>query len=312
MNININKSFKIKLALYLLLVALFILWLLFSNYIISLQAQSRLRPDDFSDELTKQGYSAIDTIVVNDESILEDLSMSGWAFIPTLEDNHKREVQLVFISSDNTYSVDLLLVDRPDVLRAYRTMFGDEYTKAVGYEVEFSTANMKNGIYDVYFYCKENDINFGLVSTGKKFLKQGKTFTEYIFESEQVDGLISQTDLIYSSVDTVSSNNSILEISGWGFVENTDCENQEVYVKIDNGMESKTYTTEQRSRPDVAEAYENEQYARSGYVAKIPLEQVKAGNYQLELFVKNGDAVASAIKGTIQITEDGAVTHTKV
>ena len=90
-----------------------------------------------------------------------------------------------------------------------------------------------------------------------------------------------------------------------------DSAEQEVYVKLNNGVDNRTYTTEPKERMDVAEAYGNEQYVLSGYVAKIPLEQVKAGNYQLEVFVKNGDTVASTIEGTVQITEDGTVAYTK-
>ena len=131
------------------------------------------------------------------------------------------------------------------------------------------------------------------------------------FESEKVENLIAQEDLVYSSVDLVSNNNTMLEIVGWGFIENMDCSQQTVYVKLDNGTESETYTTEQKTRSDVAESYKNEQYAASGYSAEIPLEQLGAGSYQLELFVKNGDTIASAIKGTVQIAEDGTIMYTK-
>ena len=313
MNISTNKSRLRKIWIYFLIVILFIAWLQLSNDIMARLSGKYLKPlssEDFADLPVKEGYSAFDKIVANENSIFEELSILGWAFVPTLEDNSQREVQLIFMSEENGYSIELSSVSRAEVVHVFSDMFGENRTDFIGYEVEFSTANMKDGIYSAYFYCKENDTDFGLVDGDKKFIKEGKSFSEYIFQSEEAENLVAQKDLVYSVVDKVSGSDSTLEIVGWGFIENMDCSQQTVYVKLDNGTESRTYTTEQKTRSDVAKSYKNEQYAASGYRAEIPLKQLGAGSYQLELFVKNGDTIASAIKGTVQIAEDGDVSYT--
>ena len=90
-----------------------------------------------------------------------------------------------------------------------------------------------------------------------------------------------------------------------------DCSQQEVYVELTNGAGSSVYTTQQKDRPDVAEAYKSERYTQSGYIASIPLELLEAGQYDVEIFIKNGERVARVSAGTIQLLEDSTVSYLK-
>lgn len=309
MNININKYRKI--ILYILFLLFFILWMLFSNSFFASFSPDQLtsRQESEYKSLTKVGYGIVDNIVQNDTSLIEDISMSGWALIPTYLSNASREIELVFISKENTYSVNAHLKSRPDVFVVYSDIYGDQLSDLLGYEVEFSTATMKNGIYTLDIYCWENEQDYGLVHTGRKFIKQGTTFKEYIFQSEAITQLTPNEDLTYGVIDIISVVDSFAEITGWTFLEDVDSSQQEVYVQLTSSSDSKVYTTEQKARTDVAAAYENELYTQSGYTARIPMDQLAAGSYHLEILVKFDNRIASAAKGTMTINSDGTVTY---
>lgn len=311
MNININKYRKI--ILYILFLLFFILWMLFSNSFFASFSPDQLtsRQESEYKSLTKVGYGIVDNIVQNDTSLIEDISMSGWALIPTYLSNASREIELVFISKENTYSVNAHLKSRPDVFVVYSDIYGDQLSDLLGYEVEFSTATMKNGIYTLDIYCWENEQDYGLVHTGRKFIKQGTTFKEYIFQSEMTTQLTSNEDLTCGVIDTASAVDSFLEITGWAFLEDVDSSQQEVYIQLTSSSGSKTYTTESKTRADVAKSYENELYTQSGYIAKIPMDQLETGSYDLEIFVKSDSRIASIAKGTIHLLEDGTVSYTR-
>ena len=73
--------------------------MLFSNSFFASFSPDQLtsRQESEYKSLTKVGYGIVDNIVQNDTSLIEDISMSGWALIPTYLSNASREIGLVFI-----------------------------------------------------------------------------------------------------------------------------------------------------------------------------------------------------------------------
>lgn len=299
-----------KIILYVMVCVLLCLWLLFSNNLIAKLSGSDLKKDHMENyaESTIPCDVHIDSIYIGGD-LAQICAIKGWALGEATADNQERYTKYVFISDDEVYSVDATLSERTDVVAVYRDVLPEETSIELGALASFSPIIMKNGIYELYAYCWENEQEYGIVSTGMKFLKNGKTFEEYSFQSEETDVKDAQEKLAYYALDGISSSDMNLQIFGWGFLENMDCEDQEVYVRLISETESRTFTTEQRTREDVARAYENELYQESGFGAVIPLDQLESGSYRLELLLKNGDRIAGATKGTIEISEDGTVAY---
>lgn len=312
---NINKKKVLKYAIYLLLVILFFFYLKFSNNIFASLAGSELAADDFENyqQSTATGQAHFDTFTIG-EDIFQISYLGGWAFCDTKEDNENRSSTLLFVSEDNTtYSIDAQLNERADARSVYSELLPANSTLKLGVMASFSPIIMKPGIYDLYVYCWENDHDYGLINTGKKFIKQGSSFKEYVFQSEEIPSLAPNEDLPYSRVDTASALGSSIEISGWAFIENTGCDQQDVYIRLTNDSFDKTYTTEQKTRTDVAEAYENDLYIQSGFTAMIPADQLETGSsYSLEIILENGEQIASKGHGGIIIHGDGIVTYGNV
>ena len=126
-----------------------------------------------------------------------------------------------------------------------------------------------------------------------------KLFEKYQFQSQQTEYLTAQEDLYRCSADNATIEGLQIQIDGWAFLEGTDCAEQEVFVQLTGENGTKTFTTESRERADVAEAYGSDGYLESGYLARIPVEELEEEAYTLELFVKNGDQLAGFVWGQL-------------
>lgn len=300
-----------KRLIYILFYLIFGLWALFSNLIIANVLGISLQREDFETykNSTTDVVVAIDSISIG-EDIFQTCMLAGWAVGSSGTDNINRHTKYIFTSGANTYSVEAELNERPDIRSIFASTLPENSTYDLGAIAAFTPITMKDGVYDLYVYCQENTQDYGISYTGKRFLKAGKSFSEYIFQSEEIQSITAKELLTNSAVDDVQIADNMLEISGWGYIDNMDCMQQKVYVQLDNGTAQKTYTTEKIDRPDVAKGFGNQQYTLSGYRTKISLEDLVAGTYQLGLLVKNGDTIAGTIKGTVQIDEDGDVSYT--
>lgn len=311
MIINTN-NLKGKHILYIVCCLLFLLYLLFSDAIFARLAGSSLRKDHIENynNGTAQGHAYIDSFTVGTD-LFQRSSINGWAMCETDQNNDNRFTKFIFVSEENVYSVEADLWERGDVRNVYADSLPENTSIDLGAQAMYSPILMANGIYELNVYCWENEQDYGLIKTGLKFRKDGRVFEEYIFQSEETDPLSAGEELKHCAVDIVSASNSVLEITGWAYLENQDCNSQEVFVQLTNDSGSKLYTTESKSRPDVSEAFDNVLYENCGYTAKIPVEQLEPGTYSLEVFLRHGERIASASKGTLRIKADNVVTYKK-
>jgi len=234
-------------------------------------------------------YFTIDRINIFDE-ILENISFYGWAFCETKQANLDKDVWILLKSEKYCYYVKASIMEREDVYDVFynsKTIFGKNH----GFICEFSSLAMKNGIYKLYIYCKENEENYGSVDTGLMFKKDSQGINKYSWQSSPRD--VSETTSdgnIESYIDSsFFTDEGYLEISGWAFVEGLDATNQSVYVRLkyDDGTKM-TYDTLSISRPDVGTAFNNELYNNSGFRAKIPADKVQDENVKIEILISNG------------------------
>ena len=299
-----------KRLLYALAWVAFAGWLAFSNQIIAFCQENTAKKSDLStfEADSKNTFAAID-VFNSATGLSEKAYLSGWAYCVTKHPNDERETWLIFVSDEQTYAVQSEVTERFDLVDLAEQTFGEEHSIFLGMRAEFSTAAMKDGIYTLYVYCRENEFDQGLVKTAEKYVKQGKLFEKYQFQSQQTEYLTAQEDLYRCSADNATIEGLQIQIDGWAFLEGTDCAEQEVFVQLTGESGTKTFTTESRERADVAEAYESDSYLESGYVARIPAAELEAGSYTLELYVKNGDRIAGTEKGTLQISEDGTAAY---
>jgi hypothetical protein len=128
------------------------------------------------DKLSDDIHFNVDAYNQN-QDILYTAEFTGWAFMPFLQDDSKKDIKLIFVSGEHRYEVETELQERFDLRQVLLDNGISGYKH--GFITKFSTLQMKNGTYKLYLFCYENDNTFGMVDTGRVYVKSYRTFSEY-------------------------------------------------------------------------------------------------------------------------------------
>lgn len=126
------------------------------------------------------------------EDLFQTVTNSSWdyAFCESDYPNPDKRVELIFHSQEVTYGVPCGVSTLEHKESNYPQI--DQYNDFNGISTTFSTANMKNGVYQLYLYVYENQHNFGLVDTEMEYVKHYDSFSRLI---EFDDFLAQEQDL---------------------------------------------------------------------------------------------------------------------
>lgn len=279
---------------YISVLVVFAFWMIFSNtIIISLSGlRNPHKISTWGDRINKNVNYFVDAIQPLN-SITDSFTIMGWAFVETEEDSPNRYTSVILKSESNCYEIMCENVFRVDVVRTFQNtkMLGSEN---LGFGTNFSTINIEDGIYNIFIYCKENEVDYGIADTGMQFEKKKDMCEYYKWRSRAIENQlnISEQDSVFHCVDSVIAQDDRIEIWGWIFAENQDCTQQQVYLELTNEDNVvKQYTTKSCSRQDVMNAYKNEKYKESGYAASILSDNIPNGIYNLRILLECGGKV---------------------
>lgn len=172
---------RIKVS-YFIFWLLFILYLARANDIVLGFEDVKTQKINFGDlQRNSEVYCSLDSCEYIG-GVLENVYFQGWAYCETEYDNEDKQINLIFksIDSDLCYRVQNNAQSRDDVYGAFR----DEkkiYNGMNGVECQFSTVDIKEGIYEYYVEVIENEYNYGIKNTGLKLCKTGN---EFVFVEE--------------------------------------------------------------------------------------------------------------------------------
>ena len=281
---------KIKLYSYFGILLLFLIYLFSVNNWISLFFGDTVLQTAKFDAFEKKDpvNFAVDTLDYGN-NLKETLTLNGWAFCETDQGNTEKEITLILKAGDRCYAIHPTVTNRKDITDAYsgsKKITGTNH----GFKSTASTVNMKNGLYDLYIYCKENDANYGLIKTGVKLEKNGTRLSRYEGVSLQQSSISENVNgkNVQSVIDSVSlSGAGDLQVNGWAFVEGVDSAKQSVYLHLKyEGGKNATYETEKTTRSDVGKAFGSSQYDNSGFKANIPSNELQDGNITIDILVR--------------------------
>jgi len=290
------KIERIKLKAYAVFMLLFLLYLLFADRIILSKINnytSSLYTIDFDEiKSNTDAYYSFEKLEILD-GMFNQVYFVGWAYCETTMDNSNKKVYLVFKGDGIDYISDysLAINRRPDVQLA----FPDKkvFNARNHFTGEFSTIIMKNGSYDLYLYVEENEFNYGLVNTGKKFVKDYRGFRKYEPQIIENKPDIQICDSMKYSIDSNKSEGEFLAISGWAFIEGKESKNQYIYLEIKDVDGNKfTMETNQYQRLDVGTYFADDRYNTSGFSTNIPLNLISS-DYTIRVIVENDGVFAS-------------------
>lgn len=294
---------KKRFLLYLFTMLLLLFWLFSSNLIIANLSGATVPQKIYdTEQLIKDNvYYGIDTIqTIN--NLTEWMSVSGWAFVETKNEITNKQVSLVLKKENISYQADCNLFPRSGLREILSdSLKTDIQENILGFSVDISTIMMEDGIYDLYIYCKENEENYGMANAdyggsdvGIQVEKRGSKLECYAWKSKSQNDLlqITQEELAVGAVDSAEIVDDRLNIWGWVFVQNKNCDSQNVYLELinDEGQICQ-YETKSAIRTAVVSEYHNEQYKNCGYRTSIPLGNLPDGQYKMRVLVENNEEI---------------------
>lgn len=295
-----------KLIAYIIILLFFLSYLVLATNIVSIIMPNSVKKVNINIDALKKDpvLYTLDRIEYLDD-FYGNIQLSGWAFCETLEDNSEKEIWFIFKSEKSTYMFENEL-QSSEITSVFNSIY-DIRGKNHRFGNTLSTAVMKNGLYKIYIYCKENNENYGLVDTNIMIKKDSSGICEYVWHSSPQN--ITETEIGANTICTIDSvtttDDGYTQIVGWAFTEGLDTNNQSVYVRLtyEDGN-SVTYDTQSISRPDVVTAYKSQLYNNSGFTAIIPKDELQDGNIQIDVLVKNGDSIYLAEKKYVYVYND--------
>lgn len=120
-------------------------------------------------------------------------------------------------------------------------------------------------------------------------------------------------DIKYSFWPFTTDGHTVVDISGWAFIEGQDSENSQVFIVLKSANRTYIFDTTVLVRRDVTEALQelNVNLDYSGFKAIIPITKIENGEYIVGIYIRKGDIEAlqytnkaiTKSKGTIELTE---------
>lgn len=314
---KMKKRRIIFIVIYLIGMSAIVGWICISNKIISkINNKEAIREVDFEterdfylqDHIYYVAISNVDYIRY-DGGMFDKLSVSGWAFCETEEDNSNRKVSFLLKSTDKCYEIIPYIAIRTDVpinVPVDLNRPDMKISSNTGYVRQFSLVDVMNGTYDLYLCCWENDTNHGMADLLYQLEKKEEDVSIFIWHARELDTLlgITQAEQTIGYLDKVAILDDYIVVYGWEYVPNKNCDTQKVFVELTdiNGI-SKQYEARMLTRADVAKVYNNPYYAQSGYQSNIPLSDFSDGKYIVRILVENEGEVCQSKEYKMQIKE---------
>lgn len=312
-----KKRSIIFIIIYLIGMSAIVGWICLSNKIVAkINNKEAVREVDFEterdfylqDHIYYVAVSNVDYIRY-DGGMFDKLTVNGWAFCETEEDNTNRKVSFLLKSMDKCYELIPYITIRADVPMNVPVDLNRPDMKInsnVGYARQFSLLDVKNGTYDLYLCCWENDTNHGIADLLYQLNKQEENVDIYIWRAKALDALLEVTQDIQTIgyLDKISTLDDYFVVYGWEYIPDKNCSSQEVYVEItDIDGTAKQYAAKMLTRADVARLYNNPYYAQSGYQSNIPLSDFTDGKYIVRILVENEGEIWQSKEYKMQIKE---------
>jgi len=306
--------FSKKKICYFAICIIFILLLILSNKIIAAIIQDNVKKSNINIENYKKDivYYGLDEISYYND-LYDSFFIRGWAFCETVLDNSQKEIWILLVNDKATYARELNLNNN---IYIYDKFHSEYNIKGMNHGIysTISTVGVKNGIYKIYIYCKENNENYGLIDTGKMIKKDNRGISEYVLHASAHD--IKETEIgKYANcyIDSaLITDEKYLQLTGWAFTEGQNTANQYVYVRLKYAYDkSMTFDTQNRLRVDVGHTFKSHLYDYSGFSTLIPIEILKDGNIEVEILVRNGKSVYLGDKSYVFNVKDNSLKLSK-
>lgn len=238
-----------------------------------------------SKEYMSSGYInyGLDEFRLSSDTIKEDFSFIGWAYLASRDTNDNRRVKIFLASEKNSYELEASTYLRKEIFYMNRDMVKGDNAK-FGFGVSFSTIPIKDGLYKIGIYIEENPNEKGFIWIPQTYEKKNnKHFFNNNKLVENINALSS--DKIQYSIDDIDIEKGIL--TGWIFKDGFNCDEQKVYIQIiKNNGERYTFDAISYGRIDSKLTTPIDMYINRGFKCFLPKDIILDSSSKIEVLVK--------------------------
>ena len=206
------------------------------------------------------------------------ISLNGWAFIDSSQNNKKDSIFISLISNDQFYLAAVNMVQREDVAGG----FSRANLANCGISFLCFTDNVKPGTYKIGLAIKDAKARFVFQSLGRSVRIKKSDFVTPV----KISRLPPAGRIVYDLV--IEEKATSYSASGWAAVENQDADSSTINLILKSDENIYVLSTESSSRPDVTASF-NSKYKldNSGYTVKFSKGTVPKGKYQVGFLIQD-------------------------
>jgi hypothetical protein len=281
---------------------IFIMYLVFSDYIfnvlIKTDKEARLAGITLPSP-TNDIKFAIDKTEILKLKWKDALFIQGWVFKENVR-NEVRDVYLVLRSGNSTFifKVEKDDIYRPDVSAAFHLDGGIHHH---GFEAYIPLYRLKEEAWQIGFVIEDetgqhytNSNKVLKILNGSVRIRNSGPDSEPL--SNQVSFILKESvkEVSYN-IENVSKTGQCLTVQGWGFLKGMNTYLLKSYILLKNIDNVAVFKADLQIRKDVTSAFSkyNFNLDSSGFLARIPMENLKTGKYRLGLYIVRGDTAGT-------------------
>jgi hypothetical protein len=233
-------------------------------------------------------FSKTEKIPVHDDSIRyhpesihiseQVISMQGWAFIVSTQNNKGDSIFVMLNSNNKSYIASAQMFQRPDI-NAY---FGRTNLDNGGFKFLAFTDDVERGTYQVVLAIKDARGRFVYQRMGEEVRVK---IPEY--ETPKKTAQLPAIGKINYDI-VVQETESEFSADGWAAIENQDADYCTIKLVLKNDNNTYVCDTHENLRPDVTNSFKYKyKLDSSGYTIKILKGTMEKGKYRLGILIKD-------------------------
>lgn len=224
------------------------------------------------------------------------LSVDGFAFVKSTQNNKGDSVFVTLTSSEKSYITNAKLQSRPDIT----IYFKRNYLEDAGFLCLSFFGELPAAKYQLGLAIKKANGEF-LYEPMEQIIRVG--IPEYALP-QKVQSLPLPGNIIYGLDDNIKVYSDSVELSGWAAYENQGAENCTIKLFLKSDVNIYVFETDTKKRPDVTEAFKKQyNLDNSGFSVKLLKSSLPKGNYRIGLLINDIARKKEKIKLTDKVIE---------
>jgi len=214
------------------------------------------------------------------------ISMGGWAFIDSSQNNENDSIFITLNSKDQFYLAPVKRSQRPDVASA----FNRPSLVNCGLGLLVFTDNLKTGTYQLGLAIKNAESKFVFQALGREVNLKKSEFVALV----NISALPPEGKIIYDLI--IEENASSYSASGWAALENQHADSNIINLILKNEQDIYLISTDPYPRPDVTVSFKNQyKLDNSGYVTKFLKAVLPQGKYRVGFLIHDRRAKTETV-----------------